>query len=245
MNNDETFITRWARRKLEAKRSDPAKVNAKNPDAAGSPAGTSVPEDNTPLPSLDDITPEGDIVAFLQKRVPAELQKLALRKAWTSDPVISSFIEVAENQYDWNAINGVPGFGPMDPSWNIDALLAQATGATGLPEDKLATELSTSPVVAVAEPPDCDNLTQNEKAQAADAQTGHPQGHDAPHSSQTYEDAARTRTALATLDKHLFELSNSDMNEVNPTDTPKETQRLALQHPRPNPQGRHGGALPE
>lgn len=132
MADHETFAARWNRRKLEAKQVEQAAIT-QPADRALAGGGAEIeaiePGDETPLPTLDDVTPEGDVVAFLQKRVPAELQKLALRKAWASDPVISTFIEVAENQYDWNLPDGVPGFGPMDANWNVEELLAQAIGA--------------------------------------------------------------------------------------------------------------------
>lgn len=86
------------------------------------------------LPKLEDLTASSDFTVFLQKGVPLELQRLALRRAWSLDPAIRDFIEVAENQYDWNAVDGVPGFGPLDPGTDLQRLLAQATGQP-LPAD--------------------------------------------------------------------------------------------------------------
>jgi len=59
--------------------------------------GSSGPEE---LPSVDTITVDTDIRAFLKSRVPAELTRAALRRAWSSDPAIRDFIGIAENQWD-------------------------------------------------------------------------------------------------------------------------------------------------
>jgi len=138
---DEGFLARWSR----LKRGEPAVQKA--PDrvdapAPATPSGTEPPaavaaadeptikpED---LPNIDELTAESDFKAFLQKGVPEELRRLALRKLWTADPAIRDFIEVAENQYDFNA-GHVPGFGALAPDVDIGKLLAQATGATPAP----------------------------------------------------------------------------------------------------------------
>jgi hypothetical protein len=243
MTDHETFAARWARRKLEAKRSQTA--DAKRPGAAVPLSEALSAEDDTPLPSLDDITPDGDIAAFLQKRIPAELQRLALRKAWTTDPAISSFIEVAENQYDWNAIDGVPGFGPMDPSWNIEALLAQATGALAPADDEQPDATSTTSVVEVAASPECGELTHTGAAQAAVETASCHAMCDAPHNAPIHDDLLLQEPARPSSDRALFGLTNSEMNDAELSDIPEKTQRLALQHPVLDRRGRHGGALPE
>jgi hypothetical protein len=243
MTDHETFAARWARRKLEAKRSQTA--DAKRPDAATPPAKSLSADDDTPLPSLDDITPDGDIAAFLQKRIPAELQRLALRKAWATDPAISSFIEVAENQYDWNAIDGVPGFGPMDPSWNIESLLAQATGAVFPADGDQPTTISTTSVVEVVASPECGELTQSEGAQATVEPASCHAECDAPHNAPIHDDLLLQESARPSSDLALIGLTNSEINDTEFRDIPEKTQRLALQHPDMDRRGRHGGALPE
>ena len=72
--------------------------------------------DLTQLPSLESITSETDIRLFLQKFVPAELTRAALRRAWSADPAIRDFVEMAENQYDFATGSDLPGFGPLDAS---------------------------------------------------------------------------------------------------------------------------------
>lgn len=121
---DEGFVERWSRRKRGGANAADAHstkvdVNVEKPvDVA----------DLSALPSVKELLPTSDFTAFLRDGVPDELRRLALRKAWSLDPAIRDFVEVAENQYDWNAPDGVPGFGPLDSSVDLQALLAQATG---------------------------------------------------------------------------------------------------------------------
>jgi hypothetical protein len=49
-------------------------------------------------------------------------------RALVADPAISDFVGLAENAFDFSKPNGVPGFGPIRPSDDIDQLHAHATG---------------------------------------------------------------------------------------------------------------------
>ena len=113
---DEEFLARWSRRKRESKAdAPPAETAGETP--APSPAAEAEPDvDLGSLPSLDAITAGTDITAFLRKGVPQELMHLALRRAWTADPAIRDFIGLAENAWDFNDPNAMPGFGPLDCS---------------------------------------------------------------------------------------------------------------------------------
>jgi hypothetical protein len=86
------------------------------------------PFDPASLPAIESITVNTDITGFLQSRVPAALTRAALRQAWASDPAIRDFIGIAENQWDFNDPNAMPGFGPLPESADMPALLAQALG---------------------------------------------------------------------------------------------------------------------
>jgi hypothetical protein len=135
---DEGFLSRWSRLKrgepVAQKAPEPADRDARPAEpkdtVAAADEPTIRPED---LPNIEELTAESDFKAFLQKGVPEELRRLALRKLWTADPAIRDFIEVAENQYDFNA-GHVPGFGALAPDVDIGKLLAQATGATPTPD---------------------------------------------------------------------------------------------------------------
>ena len=149
MTTSEAFVSRWARLKRNAdiqRRIEPAGDPLWLPAADPSPCVAEAtiaqpridavddPFDPSSLPSIETITGNTDIRGFLQSRVPAELTRAALRQAWASDPAIRDFIGIAENQWDFNDPDSIPGFGPLLESDNLRGLLAQALG----PRDKLA-----------------------------------------------------------------------------------------------------------
>jgi Protein of unknown function (DUF3306) len=126
--SEEDFLSRWSRRKREAEESlnAPAPPQAERPaapmpvlSAAAEPTTTPEPEeefDLSTLPPIDSITKATDITAFLRKGVPLELSRAALRCAWVADPAIRDFVGLAENAWDFNDPNAMPGFGPLDQS---------------------------------------------------------------------------------------------------------------------------------
>ncbi len=242
MSNDETFAARWHRRKQEARKPGASPPPAL-PEQSGIVAKGAVGDDaavaeDLPLPTLDDVTPQGDVIAFLHKRIPAELQKLALRKAWGTDPVISSFIEVAENQYDWNVPGGCPGYGPLDPSWDVEKLLAQATGALA-PEDEVATRIETADV-EMQQAGSCDIPTQGgnepeELASEPDAAMQHT-----AHAEDNSNSAGRDESHSAELNSPLDQAPLS----TSKCDTVEHTQRVAPHKKVTTHHRRHGGALP-
>jgi hypothetical protein len=139
----ETFASRWSR--LKVSRTDEAPVptgdGAGLPDGADAVAGLQDDSGNlngdqspgqifdvTSLPSIDSITLDTDIRAFLQAGVPEDLKRSALRRAWSTNPAIRDFIGIAENQWDFNDPNGIPGFGPLRDTDNVPMLVAQALG---------------------------------------------------------------------------------------------------------------------
>jgi hypothetical protein len=121
---------RWARLKQQAKTAPRSESATTDIDSAAPQAGPDAaknePVGPASLPSIDAITADTDIIAFLQSRVPAELTRAALRRAWSSDPAICDFIGVAENQWDFNDPNGIPGFGPLGTMQGQVACLSQA-----------------------------------------------------------------------------------------------------------------------
>jgi hypothetical protein len=75
------------------------------------------------LPAIDSITATTDIRAFLKPGVPDGLKHAALRQAWATDPAIRDFVGIAENQWDFNKPQNIPGFGLLNPSQNIQRLV--------------------------------------------------------------------------------------------------------------------------
>ena len=152
----EGFLGRWSRLKREVARSEGAPLPAVAPMNSGgavpsepacdddlsaaneqdvrtarpSASGADEAFDLSALPRVEELTVQSDIRAFLDKRVPEALRNAALRQMWTLDPSIRDFIEVAENQWNWNIPGGAPGYEPIDAATtDMSSLLAQATGA--------------------------------------------------------------------------------------------------------------------
>jgi|KBSMisStandDraft_5_1062788.scaffolds.fasta_scaffold17028_5 Protein of unknown function (DUF3306) len=143
MITPETFVSRWARlkrnsdirREMEAGEDRvpaSAETSATGVEAAigqsETAAAADAPFDPASLPSIDAIGVDTDIRGFLQGRVPAELTRAALRRAWASDPAIRDFIGIAENQWNFNDPEAMPGFGPLEEGYDVSGLLSQALG---------------------------------------------------------------------------------------------------------------------
>ena len=84
---------------------------------------TESPFDAANLPPIESIGAGSDIRPFLALGVPADLTRAALRRAWSTDPAIRDFIGLSENSWDFNAQDGVPGFGSLTRQ-----LVARMTG---------------------------------------------------------------------------------------------------------------------
>jgi Protein of unknown function (DUF3306) len=154
-DGSEPFLSRWSRRKQGAGRQEVSPAPSEG--AATAPVATE-PEtaiDLTSLPRIEELTASSGVEAFLQKGVPEALKNLALRKAWSLDPAIRDFIEVAENQYDWNVPGGAPGYGDLNPGADMRALLDQAVGRVPDPPPE-ETSASSAAMAgdAAAGPPD-------------------------------------------------------------------------------------------
>jgi len=136
MTDREPFLARWSRRKREAAAAEPqpSAEDAAVPETKSAPEASDSPpspESQPPtmpeLPPIDAIGADTDIRGFLQKGVPADLTRAALRRAWSSDPAIRDFVGLSENSWDFNAPEGVPGFGPFAPD-TARKLVAQVLG---------------------------------------------------------------------------------------------------------------------
>lgn len=120
--SDKEFLERWSRRKRAAEAISQSPLPAPVSDATekegakSSAAETKAVEefDLSTLPSLDSITATTDVTVFLRKGVPLALSREALRRAWLADPTIREFVGLAENAWDFNDPNAMPGFGPLD-----------------------------------------------------------------------------------------------------------------------------------
>jgi hypothetical protein len=158
----EGFLQRWSRRKREkepdATAPDPAEPDALEQAAVKAPPANETPAepefDLSSLPSLDEIGPGTKVDAFLKKGVPADLSRAALRRAWVSDPAIRDFVGLSENAWDFNATEGVPGFGPLEMTDDLRRLVAgmftppdPQAGETSEPQGVSQTETAAVPAI--------------------------------------------------------------------------------------------------
>jgi hypothetical protein len=144
MSEDENVLARWSRRKTERARRDGKKQAPEDaetsrpaqPDATD--ACPSAAFDISILPPLESIVAGSDVRAFLQAGVPAALTRAALRRAWSTDPSIRDFIEMAENQWDFANPDTIPGFGSLTGADDIQQLVARALGDWGDDQQAIA-----------------------------------------------------------------------------------------------------------
>lgn len=131
MAEKQNVFLRWARLKQAAKERLNAEDAATNEGEAVAPRtadpASDEPFDLASLPPIESIDAKTDLAVFLRAGIPAELTRAALRRAWSSDPAIRDFIGIAENQWDFNDPNGIPGFGPLDSTKTVDDFLAQVS----------------------------------------------------------------------------------------------------------------------
>ncbi len=177
MSEPEKFLTRWSRRKLVAEEpapppaaeAAPQKPVEDNATSGGTAGKTAVPPepvfDPASLPSLDSISMETDITAFLKPGVPGELRLAALRRAWVTDPAIRDFKGLAENDWDFTVPNATMGFGEIDPGLDVKKMLADVFGDAPRDEPP-APELPAAPEQLVTKPlelssPPADRLALN------------------------------------------------------------------------------------
>jgi hypothetical protein len=142
MSDDETFLARWSKRKAEARTGEmPTDALAPtHPLEPVHPAGTEESEADEvrleDLPPIESIDASTDLTPWLRKKVPEAWKRAALSRVWAADPAISEFVGLADYAWDWNAPDGVPGFGPLRASDNIAELILQAIGQAPPPKPK-------------------------------------------------------------------------------------------------------------
>src|SRR3546814_8421057 len=111
-----------------------------------------------PLPSLENLTAESDLTAFLREGVPESLKKAALRKMWLLDPAIRDHVGLADCTWDFNRPGSIPGFGPIGdtafaPGFFSRPAIAEAAGPEAPVPSAPAPEIAATPVTT-AEPDD-------------------------------------------------------------------------------------------
>jgi hypothetical protein len=157
MSGEDNFIARWSRLKREAAEGKPtdteveapkreSRAGAAEPSAQvphGEPAQADEPPfDPAALPPIDSIVADSDIRAFLQKGIPADLTKAALRRAWSADPAIRDFIGLVESQWDFADPTAMPGFGPLEATDELHNLVSQAIGRLPVAPEETGREVA-------------------------------------------------------------------------------------------------------
>jgi hypothetical protein len=160
MSDSGNFIARWSRLKQKsATRPRPTEPSAATETAIVSvvdgtadaapqmPVDAAASFDLDSLPPVESIVAGTDIRPFLQVGVPAALTRAALRSAWAADPAVRDFIEIAENQWNFNDPAGIPGFEPMAPTELAPGFVGGVPGASASPSAALVA------MAALAAPP--------------------------------------------------------------------------------------------
>jgi hypothetical protein len=115
------FLRRWSERKQAAREGTLQPTPAESVPDERSDQAPEEPFDPANLPSIDSLSADSDYTVFLRPGVPEALTNAALRQAWRSDPFISSFKEMADYDWDFNA----PGYGALLPTDDVKALLSR------------------------------------------------------------------------------------------------------------------------
>jgi Protein of unknown function (DUF3306) len=135
MSEAEGFLGRWSRLKREratdaARQEEPS--GPEGPSAVDQPvAGAEPAVDPESLPPIESLTADSDYKPFLARGVPEELRRLALRKAWTTNPQIANFRGFADYDWDCNA----PGYGQLLPIDDIKRLCDAVLRPAAVEED--------------------------------------------------------------------------------------------------------------
>ena len=122
--DDKGFLARWSQRKQEARQPERDAPVTDSGVTAGPATEAEAPQefDLSSLPSLDELTAETDITAFLRKGVPEHLRYAALRRSWALDPAIRNYVNPAlDYAYDWNTPGGVRATANSAPAWTCRA----------------------------------------------------------------------------------------------------------------------------
>jgi hypothetical protein len=211
MSDQNNFLTRWSRRKREAADENaqperPVTEAAAKPAAPGEETNQTIaaraPEANAPpapefdltkLPTIESIGANSDIRAFLQAGVPSALRNAALRRAWVADPAIRDFVGLAENAWDFTDPAAMPGFGELDPHYDIKKLVAEIFREAEAETESLAD--STIPAPAPEQPA----RLSDQSATAADVPAASESATAEPQQSA----AAANRDALLQRDENI------------------------------------------
>ncbi len=134
----EDFLARWSQRKRDVAAAEKLEKNVEGeqpPVKADETKSASAPAfDIKSLPSIESISANTDIRAFLQPGVPTELRAAALRRAWTADPAIRDFAGLQEYDFVFNSPETF-GMGELASDTDVMRLLADVFGKQSAPAE--------------------------------------------------------------------------------------------------------------
>ena len=128
MSEGETFLARWSRLKREQQAAAPSPADSGSPPDISETASVATPSavDRADLPAIESLGAGSDVSPFLSAGVAPELTQAALRNAWRADPAVRDFVEIADNQWDFNEAEAMPGFGALGATDQARTLVTQA-----------------------------------------------------------------------------------------------------------------------
>ncbi len=129
-DGEDDFLQRWSRRKAEARQGlrkktaeplpsgesvpSPAEGEAGPPDKAAAQAADESAFDDVDFDKLDFTS---DYTRFMQKGVPAAIQRRALRQLWKSDPVLACLDGL--NDYDLDYTDAATVVENLKTAWQV------------------------------------------------------------------------------------------------------------------------------
>jgi hypothetical protein len=137
----EDFLKRWSQRKHDCAEAEQAKRPAPE-DVKPAEVGRSIEQvearkpaepsepvfDVKDLPPIDSITAATDIRPFLAPGVPVDIARAALRRVWSVDRRIRDFVGLADYDWDYHAVGGAAGFGPLEMTDELRRAVARLVG---------------------------------------------------------------------------------------------------------------------
>ena len=102
--------------------------------------------------------------AYLAPGVPPELMHAALRRAWVADPAIRGFVGLAEYAWDFTDPAAMPGFGELQPGYDVRKLIAEVFGEAGRTIDQGVPADRPAAAATITEPSRAAPLSQTSAA---------------------------------------------------------------------------------
>jgi len=125
---DDDFLSRWSRRKrnpaeeedskkLIDQSSEPTGATALNEFSAPDPQADQILLDELGLKKPEDLQPGEEFATFLRASIPRHLKQRALRRLWTSNPLLANLDGL--NDYDGDFTGGGVGPGELKTAYRV------------------------------------------------------------------------------------------------------------------------------